>query len=249
MTDVHVHHDDIELDDPILIEGLPGIGLAGKIVADHLLDEHDFVEYASVHCETIPQLSVYHPDDRAVRTPVRLSASPDGDIVVLSSDVPVSLEGSMQFVDGMVDWIDHIDAIPVFLSGRPHAADDAEDEPELFGVASGGASDHLETLGLGYPDEPGAISGPTGALLHRCGELDIDALGIVVDSDVRFPDPTAATRLIESVVDPLTGLSTDTQTLVEHASEIRATREALARSMQEASQEASSQAQPLRMFQ
>jgi len=30
---------DIELNEPILIEGLPGIGHVGKLVAEHIIDE------------------------------------------------------------------------------------------------------------------------------------------------------------------------------------------------------------------
>lgn len=250
MASVNVHRSDLDLDEPTLVEGLPGIGLAGKIVTDHLLNEHEFHHYASVHCESLPQISVYSPGERDVRAPVRLYSDTRGSVVVLESDIPVSLDESLAFVECLTGWIDRNDVFPIFLSGRPHGeSEDGEFDHELFGVGSGDGVDRLDAIGLAPPDEAGAVTGPTGALLHRCAELDLDAIGLVVDSHVQFPDPTAARVLIEGAVDPLTGLETDTNALVERAAEIRAQREPFAESMREAGQGASSQAQPLRMFQ
>lgn len=245
MTDVHVHQSDIDLDEPTLIEGLPGIGLAGKIVTDHLQEEHPFEHYASVHCETLPQLSVYHEGDRQVRAPLRIYADPEGKHLILSSDIPVRLDGRMTFIDCLTGWFEANEVFPIFLSGRPATSD----ERSVFGIGSGRGIDRLDAIDLPKPNEPGAISGPTGGLLHRCAELDLDAVGLVVDSDVQFPDPEAARLLIEAGVDPLTALETDVSSLLDHAEDIREQREALAESMRQAGQESSSQAQPLRMFQ
>lgn len=251
MANIHVHRDDIDLDEPILIEGLPGVGLVGKLVTDHLIQEHDFEEYASVHCDTIPQISVYEEAGREIHAPVRLFATTDGSLVILTSDVPVKQGDSMHFVDGVIDWIKAESVLPIFLSGRPDPIEEEENDADrqVFAVGCGNSDDRLAELDLPTPSESGAISGPTGALLLRCKEYQIDAIGAVVDSNVQFPDPLAAKRVIEHVVDPLTGLSTKAQSLVEQGNEIKAKREALAKSMQQAGQETSSQAQPLRMFQ
>lgn len=251
MADIHVHREDIELDTPKLVEGLPGIGLVGKIATDHLIETHEYDLYASVHCETLPQLGIYAEGDRTVRSPVRIYANETGTELCLTSDIPVQLDDSMHFVDCVTGWINREDVLPIFLSGRPAQPTDEDDRPEptVFGVASGQAATRLDTLDIQLPTESGAISGPTGALLHRCAERNMDAIGLVVDSNVQFPDPKAARMLIESAIDPIVGTETDTAALIDHANDIRAQREALAQSMQEAGTDASSQAQPLRMFQ
>lgn len=250
MAEVNIHDESISLNEPTLVEGLPGIGLAGKIVTDHLLDVGAYTHFASVHCETLPQLSVYHEGDRTVRAPLRLYANDDGTELILSSDIPVKLDGSMSFVDCMTSWFERNEVFPIFLSGRPRPDDEDERrEPRVFGIGSGTGIDMLEKTDLDFPNEHGAISGPTGALLHRCAERNLDAIGLVVESDVRFPDPTAARMLIEEGIDPLTGRQTEVESLIQHAADIREQRESLAASMQQADQESSSQAQPLRMFQ
>ena len=38
--------EDVALDSPTLIEGFPGVGLVGKIAADHLIDSFEMTHYA-----------------------------------------------------------------------------------------------------------------------------------------------------------------------------------------------------------
>ena len=115
-------------------------------------------------------------------------------------------------------------------------------------TATGEAGDILAVHDIAPPDERGAISGPTGALLYEASRQHVDALGVIVEASGRFPDPAAATTLIETAVEPITGLAVETDTLLEQAEEIRATRQQLARRMQQA-QEESSKAEPVGMYQ
>ncbi|MDG5761689.1 PAC2 family protein, partial [Natronococcus sp. A-GB1] len=74
-------------------------------------------------------------------------------------------------------------------------------------------------------------------------------LGLIVDSSPQFPDPEAASVLLEEGIAPIADVSIDVEELVDRAEEIREKREQFARQMQQLSQEESSQAQPLRMYQ
>jgi len=239
---------DVDLEAPTLIEGLPGLGLVGKIATDHLVEQFDMTYYASVHCDGLPGVGVYRADDRTVRPPVRLYADPERDLVALQSDVPVSASAATGFADCITDWVEEEDALPLYLSGYPAEKDDAP--PEVFGVATTPDTvDRLDATDVGTPTENGAVGGPTGALLERAAETDVDAIGLIVESDPRFPDPEASRSLIVDGIGPLSDVDVDVSGLVEQADEIREQKEQLARQMQEADAEESSQAQPLRMFQ
>lgn len=54
MSRVSVEAPDIDLDEPMLIDGLPDMGLVGKVVTDHIVGEFGMEYYAGVHCEGIP---------------------------------------------------------------------------------------------------------------------------------------------------------------------------------------------------
>jgi len=232
-----------------LVEGFPGVGLAGKIAADHLVNTLATEEHATVHCDGLPRIGVYRDGDRGVHQPVRIHApdDPTGETpLVLTSDVPVSPSSAEQFATCVTGWFDEHDVTPLLLSGLPAEKDD--EPPAVFGVAAGDAGAHLERAGIETPPGRGAVSGPTGALLNRADEVDLDAVVLVVESDPRFPDPEAARRLITAGIEPLTGVEVPVDDLIEHAEEIQKGREQLAKQMQEAGDE-SSKAEPLRMYQ
>jgi len=246
---------EVELDAPSLVEGLPGVGLVGKIAADHLVDELGMTYHAGVYCEGLPRVAVYGEDSSDVSPPVRLYADAGRDLLVLRSDVPVSPESATEFATCLTGWFHERGVTPLLLSGRPQQGSEEGDGNErdhelpLYGVATGEGGSLLEEIGVGPPDERGLLSGPTGALMARAEETGLTALGLVVGADPRFPDPRAAKRLLDDAILPLTGVDdVDTSALLDRAEEIRQARERLARRMQEGSDE-SSQAQPLRMFQ
>lgn len=248
MTDIAVVADDIELDEPTLVEGLPGLGLVGKIATDHLIERFDMTYYAAVDCKGIPQIAVYEDGDRDLLPPVRLYADEERDLVALRSDVPISADAAPQFANCVTAWVESNDATPLYLSGLPHQKQ-AETVPELYGTATGDLGQLLDEYDIDSPGETGAVSGPTGALLHRASRTGVGAIGLIVQSDPQFPDPAAAKVLLEDGIDPIAGIDVNTDELVESAEEIRQQKEQFAQRMQETEEAESSQAKPLRMFQ
>jgi uncharacterized protein len=247
MAHVRLRGDEVDLDEPYLVEGMPGVGLVGKIATDHLVEQFDMEYYASVHCDGFPRIGVYQDGDRTVRPPVRLYADEERGFLALQSDVPVSAENATEFADCVTEWIADNDVTPLYLSGRPGEKDG--DVPALFGVGTGDGGEWLDEQDVDVPSENGAIAGPTGALISRAAENDLDSVGLVVESDSQFPDPEAARVLIDRGIAPLANVDVDVSNLVDRAEEIREQKEKLAQRMGQVDEDASSQAQPLRMFQ
>lgn len=240
---------DFSVDDPVMVEGLPGVGLVGKIATDHVIEQLDMDFVATVDCEGIPRVAIYNEDDTTVQPPVRLYADEANDVLALQSDIPVSRTAAREFAGCVTTWLEEHDALPLYLSGLPVQDLDPEKVPDLFGIATGDAAGILDDHAIPLPPERGVVGGPTGALLNRAGARDIDAVGLVVDSDPQFPDPAAARRLIEHGIEPIAEIDVGTEELVDRAEEIQDQKEVLAQRMQEAAEEESTQAKPLRMFQ
>jgi uncharacterized protein len=246
MAQINVLADDVSLDAPAMIEGLPGVGLVGKIAADHLVETFDMVHYANVLCEGIPKVAVYRESDPGLQTPVRLYADPERDLLVLQSDVPISPQAATEFAGCFVDFFETETALPVYLSGIPR--EKSADVPSLYGIGVGTGLDRLGAADVAEPTETGLVSGPTGALLHFAVERSMPAVGLIVESDPQFPDPEASRVLIKHGIEPLLDLEVDVSELVDRAEEIREAKQRLARRMQEVDEE-SSQARPLGMYQ
>ncbi|SEP92396.1 proteasome assembly chaperone family protein [Natrinema salaciae] len=248
MAGIRVQGSDAELEEPTLVEGFPGVGLVGKIATDHLVEQLDMRYYASVHCEGLPRIGVYRGGDRTAQPPVRLYVSEEHDLIALQSDAPISSQAVANVADCLTGWIVDRGATPLYLSGLPAERDD-EDRPDIYGIATGDGAERLEATDIAVPPEDGVITGPTGALINRAAQEDYGSLGLVVQCNPRFPDPEAASVLLEDGIGPLADLEVDVQDLVDRAEEIRAKREQLAQQMQAIGQDESSQAQPLRMYQ
>lgn len=239
----------VALEDPVLLEGLPGVGLVGKIATDHIVDTLDMTYIGNVDCDGLPKIAVYGEDARPVEPPVRLYADEEQDLLALQSDIPVSRETASDFAEVITDWVMEQDAFPMYLSGLPLEDYEPGEVPTVFGVATGEGAQLLDQTEIEHPKERGVIGGPTGALVNRANLQDLDGCGLIVESDPQFPDPAAARQLIVNGIEPLADIDVETQDLVDRAEEIREQKEKLAKRMQEAGEEESSQAQPLRMYQ
>jgi uncharacterized protein len=245
MAHIEEHVDDVDVESPILVEGLPGVGLVGKIAVDHLVSEWDMTHVASAHCEGIPDVAVYGDREYGLTPPVRIYADTDRDVLALQSDIPVSPQAASEFAGCVTEWYVGHDATPVFLVGL---AAEKSDVPAMFGVATGDGDHLLEGVEVDPPSDSGMITGPTGALLAEANGRDLAGAGLVVEANPQFPDPEAARLLLTKGIGPLAGVEVETDALVEQAEDIAQAREKLAQRMQQATEESSS-AQPVGMYQ
>jgi len=235
----------VDLDEPVMVEGLPGVGLVGKIAADHLVDAFDMTYYAACRCDGLPDVAVYGEGERGVKPPVRIYADERRDLLVLQSDVPVSPAAATEFAGCIAGWLADNDVFPIYASGLP---EDKDDVPQMYGVGTAGGTSVLAEHDIDAPSESGLISGPTGALVAESEQLGMDGVALVVEANQQFPDPEAARKLLLDGVGPIAGIDVDTDVLVEQAERIAQARENLAQQMQQADEE-STRAQPLGMYQ
>jgi|GEM_PF-93604 len=249
MSGIEVLRDDVALDEPTLVEGLPGVGLVGKLATDHLAETFGMVHYANVHCEGLPPVATYAGGERDLMTPVRLYADPERNLLALRSDVPVSPAAALEFAECLSEWGAAAEVTPIYLSGIGREREETgAPAPALYGVGTGTASADLDAVGIDPPGESGLVSGPTGALLSHAVESDATATCLIVEASQRFPDPQAAAHLLAEGVGPLLDVEIPVEELVDRAEEIQQAKRRLAQRMQQAD-ETSSQARPLGMYQ
>ena len=154
MVHIRVDDDEVDLRNSTLVEGFPGAGLVGKIVADHMVDAMDLGHYANVHC--FDQVAVYDRGTPELASPVRLDADPSGEGVVLQSDIPVEADATEEFAECFAPWLEN-NTMPEFITGLPTT--ERSQPPELFGVGSGAGVETVDAAGLARPPECGVIRG------------------------------------------------------------------------------------------
>ena len=251
MAHVNVVASDLALDDPTLIEGLPGEGLIGKLAVDHLVETFGMEYYAGIYCEGVPSVAAYRTNDSAVRPPVQLYVDADRDLLALVSDVPVSPSEAPEFAACITDWLSERGVTPVYVSALSGADGDeaADARPrEIYGLATGDGGALLDEAGIVPPLHPGFVSGPTGALLSRAEEVGLDGVGLVAVTDGEFPDLEAVRMVVEHGIEPVVGVDAEAGALLDRTEDVPGAVEEFARQMRDGSDE-STRARVSPMFQ
>ncbi|MDK2916337.1 MAG: uncharacterized protein PWR25_894 [Euryarchaeota archaeon] len=212
------------IDAPILIEGLPGIGHVGKLVADHLIHELDaekIGEIASLHFP--PQVLVdeqgvthlvkneiyrYEKDGRAVLFLVGdfQSTSAKGHYVLAERYLDIAEDLGVKRIYALGGYgVGHLVESPRVLS----AVNMEHLRPEV--EAAGGS---FENAGGG-----GTIVGASGLLLGLGEERGIEGICLMGETSGYIVDPKSADGLL-TVLSRLTGIEVDHTLLQQRAEDM-----------------------------
>ncbi|OTF13381.1 proteasome assembly chaperone family protein [Halorubrum sp. SD612] len=213
-----------ELDDPVLIEGLPGVGHVGKLAAEHLLEEFDGELVRRVYAtEFPPQVSV---DDEGVAelTCAEFHAvETDGaDLLVLTGDHQAgSNAGHYRLTSTFLDVAAEFGAERAFALGGVPTGELVEEYTVLGAVSDGDLTADLEDAGVEFrADEPaGGIVGVSGLVLGLGGRRGFDATCLMGETSGYLVDPKSARAVLE-VLEAVLDLRVDYESLEDRAEEM-----------------------------
>ncbi|WP_144902374.1 proteasome assembly chaperone family protein [Halobellus captivus] len=213
------------LRDPVLIEGLPGVGHVGKLAAEHLLEEFDSELVARVYADEFPPQVAIDDDGVASLASAEFHAVDAGerDLLVLTGDHQAqSHSGHYHITDAFLDLAESFDIDAAYaLGGVPTG--ELVDEPDVLGaVADAGGIDALEDAGVEFREgEPaGGIVGVSGLLLGLGGRRGLSAACLMGETSGYLVDPTSAQAVLE-VLETVVGFEVDYDSLEERAEEMK----------------------------
>jgi uncharacterized protein (TIGR00162 family) len=212
------------LDDPVLIEGLPGVGHVGKLAAEHILEEFDGELVRRVYAtEFPPQVSV---DDEGVAelTCAEFHAvETDGaDLLVLTGDHQAgSNAGHYRLTSTFLDVAAEFGAERAFALGGVPTGELVEEYTVLGAVSDGDLTADLEDAGVEFrADEPaGGIVGVSGLVLGLGGRRGFDATCLMGETSGYLVDPKSARAVLE-VLEAVLDLRVDYESLEDRAEEM-----------------------------
>lgn len=215
---------DPALSEPVLVEGLPGVGHVGKLAAEHLVEELDGELVRRVYSEHFPpQITV---DDDGVG---RLAAAEfyavgvgDRDALVLVGDHQAQdLRGHYRLSETFLDVAEHFDAGEVVALGGVPTGELVEEYTVVGAVSHAELRDRLEDAGVEFrPGEPpGGVVGTTGLLLGLGGRRGFDASCLLGETSGYLVDPKSAQAVLE-VLQAVLGFEVDFTTLEARAAEM-----------------------------
>jgi uncharacterized protein (TIGR00162 family) len=215
---------DPELDDPVLIEGLPGVGHVGKLAAEHLRDEFDGELVRRVYASDFPpQVSV---DDEGVAdlTCAEFHAvTVDGtDLLLLTGDHQAqSNAGHYRLTDAFLDVAEEFGVSRAFALGGVPTGELIEEYTVLGATTTTDQIEELEDAGVEFrPDEPaGGIVGVSGLILGLGKRRGLDATCLMGETSGYLVDPKSARSVIE-VLQQVLDFEVDFESLEERAEEM-----------------------------
>ncbi|HVP94158.1 MAG TPA: proteasome assembly chaperone family protein [Methanoregulaceae archaeon] len=228
MEDISVRYFDNfsrdELKTPVLLEGLPGIGHVGKLVAEHLIHELGARKIADIHSIYLPPQVIIDENNviRLANNEIYLYDGPPCQLLFLVGDFQSSSnEGHYLLADCYLNIAEELGVRRIYTLGG-FGVGHLVDEPRVLGAVN---RDDLraEAEGAGAvfdSGEPGGgIIGAAGLLLGLSAQRGIEGICLMGETSGYLVDPKSAASLL-SVLSVLVGIRTDTTMLEERGAEM-----------------------------
>ncbi|WP_458185480.1 proteasome assembly chaperone family protein [Haladaptatus sp. NG-WS-4] len=213
-----------ELETPVLIEGLPGVGHVGKLVTEHLLEEKESELVRRVYSEHLPPQVSVGDDGTTELVCVELHAlTLDGqDVLVLSGDYQAQDNvGHYRLTNAFLDVAEEFGVERVFALGGVPTGELIEEYDVLGAATDTEFVSELEEAGVEFrEDEPaGGIVGTSGLLLGLGGRRGIDAACLMGETSGYLVDPKSSQAVLE-VLQNVLGFEVDFGSLEDRAEEM-----------------------------
>ncbi len=217
---------DVDLDDPVLVEGLPGVGHVGKLAAEHLLEELEaestLVRRLYSH-EFPPQVTIEGGVAALTCAQVHAVEVQAGrDLLVLTGDHQAQTNaGHYRLTDAFLDVAAEFGATEVYALGGVPTGELIEEYAVLGAVSHAHLIEPLEEAGVEFrEDEPaGGIVGVSGLLLGLGERRGVDAACLMGETSGYLVDPKSARAVLE-VLEAILEFDVDYETLDERADEM-----------------------------
>ncbi|ACJ15724.1 hypothetical protein, conserved [Thermococcus onnurineus NA1] len=222
-----------QLRDPVFIEGLPGIGLVGKLAAEHLIQELEAVKFAELysphfmHQVLIKKNSVVE----LMKNEFYYWKNPDEngrDLIIITGDQqvpPTDSPGHFEVVGKMLDFVSEFGVREIITMGG-YQVPELQGEPKVLAAVT-----HEELVEyykaklegcqvevVWREDEGGAIVGAAGLLLGMGKLRSMYGISLLGESLGYIVDAKAAKSVL-SAVTKILGIELDMTALDERAKE------------------------------
>lgn len=192
------------LRDPIMVEGLPGVGNVGKLAAEHMVDQLKAVKFADVFSKFFPP-QVLVSDSGTIRLVSNelyyvLRPKMPNDLVILIGDYQgLTPDGQYELSDKTLQIAKELGVKRVFTLGG-YGLGKMIEKPRVLGAATDQELvDEMKKFGVTFSKgEPGSgIVGASGLLLGLGLLYGIRSVCLMGETSGYFVDPKGAQAVLE----------------------------------------------------
>tara|TARA_Y100000310_G_C20620778_1_gene783161 strand:- start:79 stop:801 length:723 start_codon:yes stop_codon:yes gene_type:complete len=195
---------------PIIIEGFPGIGFAGTIAVEYLLNHLDIKSIGRFASKEIPPIAMIH--GKEVRRLLEIFYAPKENIIFLHAIVGIKgLE--WEVANTILELAKTVNAKEI-ISLEGVVSPTGDGLSRIF-VQSNNSKKEKEFRKIGAQKlETGAVTGVTGALMLSAEH--VDSTFLFAETSSQLPDSRSAAELIK-YLDAYLGLKVDPKPLIKQA--------------------------------
>jgi hypothetical protein len=210
--------------DPILIEGLPGIGQVGKLVAEYMIHMLGAEKIGEIHSIYFPPQVILEENGlaRLARNELYCYRALGKDLVFLVGDhQSTSNEGHYLLADQYCTIAKDLKVRRIYTLGGFGVGHLVNDPRVLGAVNRVELLPELEAAGVTFNrEEPGGgIIGAAGLMLGLAAQHGIDAVCLMGETSGYLVDPMSAANVL-SILSKLTDVPVDPTKLNDRASEM-----------------------------
>ena len=191
----------VELNKPVLIEGLPGLGLVGKIAIRYLIKKLKAKKFAHLYSPHFPYFVLVNKKGnvrllRGVFYYWKNEKGPNDLILFTGDSQSQTIEGQYEIADRMLDFSKKNNVKTIVTIGGYRM--EAKEKPNVF-VASTNQEllDKALDAGASVSSSGSPIVGTAGLILGLARFKKIGALCLLGETRGYLPDPLAARSVLE----------------------------------------------------
>ena len=198
--------EEIELDNPIFIEALPGLGHVGKLAADHMIDELGATKFAEIYSPTFPP-QVLVRDEGIIENMynelyyLRDVGEDNLDLIILVGNTQaLSPEGQYIVCKEILDFVSKYNIDRIFTLGGMVTSPQPVENPNVFGAATNEANvELLKEAEIEIRSNDGGIVGASGLFLGLGVRQGIHGMCLMGETPGYFIDAEAAEALLKKL--------------------------------------------------
>ncbi len=216
----------VDLKNPIIVEGLPGIGLIGKLAADHLISELHAEKFAELYSPHFIHQAVVEPDStiRPMRNEFFYWKGKNLQLIILVGDTqpqPTDSYGHYEVVGAILDYVEKFGVKTIFTLGGSSTGGQEVKTPRVFGAATDDESvKKYQNEGITFRSDPGsAIVGASGLLLALGKLRGMHGLCLLGESPGYLVIDARSAKSVLEVLTKILGIEMDMSELEKRAQE------------------------------
>jgi uncharacterized protein (TIGR00162 family) len=216
-----------KLDNPILIEGLPGIGNVGKLAVEHLVDSIGATKFAEFYCKDFPPQVFINQDGtiELVKNEFYYYESKkknQRNLILLTGDYQgLSSQGQYELVDTILEFSKKLGVKEIYTLGGYGLGQEIRKPKVLCATTHKSLVSQMKKYGAVFKkNEPGGgIVGASGLLLGLGKLKGFKGVCFMGETPGYLVDPTSAKAVLK-IIKNITGVDVDLSALEEKAKEI-----------------------------